>query len=772
MVGKSGAGIHAVRHDVGNDKCKVEYSTIQCGLRRHLKRRFHDLLPHFQRASQTLGVYMYTAGLASNYIVSHNPNVAVDSWKTFYDRVLSGLDGSEKHEIHKAVSKFKHTFGVKLPPHVNFEMRQNESYEMSVAAQQHLKQFGTRLRSYLEHRVVDLQLQQSNQVYMSGAIASQLVQTACAPSDEDYKSALERLETALSKKKFTSDARSIVMQVVEDERTALGALVKQKLYPCNVPDKNLCKLLPHLQRYSNWNLEWCERYKEKDSRKHWNSVCSKAPKPFPLLPMFQLQPRHIHYTWSQFDSFMKWLGGSAHEGGARDLREAVDKDNKLEDSTKPSAKKRKRRTNEEVIIEVVKRWLATTSLGRVRKYAERWRAYAQRRKSTRDIQLKRQALQMETFERLFDLKGIKGKRGRQQVNGREVPKWRLNSFRTDGVQLCLCFVSGCATKTFGINELVDAGYDKLPVPSKPVDVRTVDPGIYRLTEKRKDISPLSNVEQLLLVPIDPGQVKPIQVAEVPAVECDSAKRICDYMSAHKECEWHITDAQWKEGSGRAQFEKGEADCRQRRPEYDTAISALRETRRRCASFVELENHCKVVFSGGCLEALRAQLVTLAQSKIRWTRTRRTVSYISKVADRIFDRASRRRNDILPKDQHQTRVAFMGDGTFGHQKGHAPVPKKKLVRSLAVRGPTVIMDEYNTSKMCPCGTSELKNVHESHRLCCHKTVGLDGPCCVECSLGAENMDRDVLAIINFLLCARCALDGKERPDHLRGPWRFQ
>ena len=291
--------------------------------------------------------------------------------------------------------------------------------------------------------------------------------------------------------------------------------------------------------------------------------------------------------------------------------------------------------------------------------------------------------------------------------------------------------------------------------------------------KRQDISPLSNVEQLLLVPIDPGQVKPIQVAEVPAVECDSAKRICDYMSAHKECEWHITDVEWKEGSGRAQFEKGEADCRQQQPEYDIAISALRETRKRCASFAELENHCKIVFSGNHLQALRAQLVTLAQSKIRWARTRRTVSHISKVADRIFDRASRRRNHgIPPKDRHQTRVAFMGDGTFGHRKGHAPVPKKKLIRSLAVRGPTVVMDEYNTSKMCPCGTSELKNVHESHRLRCHKTVGLGGPCCVECSLGAENMDRDVLAIINFLLCARCALDGKERPDHLRGPWRFQ
>ena len=95
MVGKSGAAIEAVRCDVGNDKCKVEYSTIQCGLRRHLKRCFHDLLPHFQCASQTLGVYMYTAGLASNYIVSRNPDINVNLWKTFYDGVVHEGGASE-----------------------------------------------------------------------------------------------------------------------------------------------------------------------------------------------------------------------------------------------------------------------------------------------------------------------------------------------------------------------------------------------------------------------------------------------------------------------------------------------------------------------------------------------------------------------------------------------------------------------------------------------------------------------------------------------------
>ena len=73
----------------------------------------------------------------------------------------------------------------------------------------------------------------------------------------------------------------------------------------------------------------------------------------------------------------------------------------------------------------------------------------------------------------------------------------------------------------------------------------------------------------------------------------------------------------------------------------------------------------------------------------------------------------------------------------------------------------MLDEFYTSKQCPCGTSERQednaNIQDyiNCRPRCHKTVGLDGPCCVECSLGKEKMDRDVLAI-NFLLCVVAAL----------------
>ena len=109
------------------------------------------------------------------------------------------------------------------------------------------------------------------------------------------------------------------------------------------------------------------------------------------------------------------------------------------------------------------------------------------------------------------------------------------------------------------------------------------------------------------------------------------------------------------------------------------------------------------------------------------------------------------------------------------KGFAPVPKKRLAKILATKGPTIMLDEFYTSKQCPCGTSELQdnaNVPDNAncRPRCHKTVGLDGPCCVECSLCAERMDRDVLAIINFLLCLVAALTGATRPTHLCRPWK--
>ena len=70
-------------------------------------------------------------------------------------------------------------------------------------------------------------------------------------------------------------------------------------------------------------------------------------------------------------------------------------------------------------------------------------------------------------------------------------------------------------------------------------------------------------------------------------------------------------------------------------------------------------------------------------------------------------------------------------------------------------------------MCPCGTSILQNADTSKgcRLRCHTTAGSDHPCCIESIIGADKMDRDVLAVMNLTMCAQHALLGLDRPTHL-------
>ena len=82
-------------------------------------------------------------------------------------------------------------------------------------------------------------------------------------------------------------------------------------------------------------------------------------------------------------------------------------------------------------------------------------------------------------------------------------------------------------------------------------------------------------------------------------------------------------------------------------------------------------------------------------------------------------------------------------------------------SSATRGLTFLLDEYKTSKMCPCGHDELKTT--GYRFRAHKSDGAGCPLVTR--LGARSCDRDALASLNMVSCALCALAGRTRPEHL-------
>ena len=132
-----------------------------------------------------------------------------------------------------------------------------------------------------------------------------------------------------------------------------------------------------------------------------------------------------------------------------------------------------------------------------------------------------------------------------------------------------------------------------------------------------------------------------------------------------------------------------------------------------------------------------------------------------------------------------RLIFFGDGTFScTMKGNPSIPKKKLLKRLSVQGPTILIDEYRTSKQCPCGQSELftpstsskdgsrSDPVERFRVRVHKT---DGGECDILRIGNRSgrdlrsprviKDRDELACMNMLLIAESAIKHSCWPSHL-------
>ena len=759
MVGCKGAALSILKEE--DPTGKVRFSTIQCGMSRTLKMNCHSLIPLFQTASHIIGQYVHIVGLASNWLMVQKPDRKIEDWKHFYDQVFTAVEGG-KNCYTDDVQLFLSSIQDKLPPKVDFEMRQEQTSEMSESAKLHLKSFWSRLVAYLKYRVLDLQIQRLGVIVCQTISGEELCR--CLQSDQQVTIEMRK---KLSKLPTTEQSVliSILSDVVREEYVALNGLSIH-----DDKEKVLYKRLVHLQRYSNWNLDCLSRYRDHPTL--WTSY--STPEPFSLLPFFKLQPRLVHYTWSVFyKGFLKW---AQRESGVEkmvdpiseafkpfELKKKPDINSKrwrkiMDEKEKKIKTTKKRKRDDDMSIErfVCDVWSTYGLKHRIRGCAQRWVRFVQERK----FQRAKNHTVLNIMSQLFDLKHVKQ---------RHRSEWKVVSFRTDGVCLCITFATTSVPPAPNVDALVKEGYN-FPELKDKIDIHETKRGIFRLTEHRNDLQTLkSTQERIDIVPLDPGCVKPLQGAVLPSTECTSLDNICTYLSEHEtEALWHITSDDWKKKSGRTSSEKHETYLRHQNPSYNEAIRDLRTKRKKCASADVLSEFCTTMFQH--LNIMVEQLVTVHKSRVRWKQTRETVSWLSKVADKVFGKEKGH-----TKQETVRRVAFLGDGTFKHKRGYAPVPKKKLAKVLATKGLTIMLDEFYTSKQCPCGDSELEDhpdipSTEDLRIRRHKTSGPNGKCCVECTLGESKMDRDVLAITNFLLCVKCALGGESRPNHLCRPWK--
>ena len=407
---------------------------------------------------------------------------------------------------------------------------------------------------------------------------------------------------------------------------------------------------------------------------------------------------------------------------------------------------------------------------------------------------------------LFDLSKRNSKsrntnHGRRSIRGvlrRTGPsQWRLVCFRTNGVQCSLTFATGLIDSAPGVAGLFEKGYSGVTQPDEPFDVSSPGArGVYRLTQTRCDIRPLDSSKtcNVLLTAVDPGQKRPVQTATVPASCAPNAATIAENAAYS-----HITSEAWMRESGRLAAQSHETERRKMHTAYGTALDSISKCRRRCADAELLSDYSDAMLK--TLVTRCCELLTHHRSHQRWKRTRSLQKHLSRVADSMFGRSSHRperreptlRSTLLGTDERECllarlrllrrekrqctthRVVFFGDGTFGHLRGNASVPKKTLVRELGVRGPTVLIDEYCTSKYCPCGHElcDSKAAHpqaqgdlttppirEAGRVRVHKTIGDDS-----CEVLAHRNDRDELAATNMLLTALRVLKGSTWPAHL-------
>ena len=378
----------------------------------------------------------------------------------------------------------------------------------------------------------------------------------------------------------------------------------------------------------------------------------------------------------------------------------------------------------------------------------------------------------DAFQHIFDLSRVKGVR-----NG----AWRLVAFRTDGIKCTLTFAShkGAYPPFHGAPELLEPGYGAIPQPSERVDVCREKRGLYRVNEKRNDLAflPAEQRSNIELCVVDPGFCRVVQCGILPA-STDATPLSVASAIANDGGRWHLTQDEWMASSGRLRLYEAEAGRRRECPVYEDAITALSQTRKRTANPATFRAYCRVLVER--YRTLWGELTHVDRSHLRWQADKALQRFMARVANRMFRSESRRlhRHDTHPDERAKLRaslrtasegggktVVFFGDGAFGAtRKGKQSIPKKKLLKVLAATGVTVLLGEYNTSKMCPCGMDALYTPRCTNglRVRVHKTTG------DKCSVLDVVDNRDEVATVQFGCAALRCLQGQCWPEHLCRP----
>lgn len=349
------------------------------------------------------------------------------------------------------------------------------------------------------------------------------------------------------------------------------------------------------------------------------------------------------------------------------------------------------------------------------------------------------------------------------VSGVRRKGYKVSGFRSDGFQVHLSFIALANNKPVPTNtdKLKDAGYD-FPKPTMKVVSTCSKPGVFTVSEKRVDAKkvPVDERAAVRTTVIDPGCVDVVSVRTTNLETTSPSDILKD--STH----WALSSEDYTTASGTS-IQTGREAKRRSRPGYREALRDEDKGRSKTANLDSLLVYTKWV--GRHFEAMYREKNTNGRRRTRFITSRLLQGTIDKLANRIVDSGK----SEFPSTT--SNVVFFGNGSFKAMRGTAPVPRKKLVRALAMRTTVFMLDEFRTSKMCPGGCGSLMEDVEGDggyrmRRCSNVSDAGFALTPTNCSLWAENStpfvcNRDESATINMTKCCHASLCGRPRPPTL-------
>ena len=279
--------------------------------------------------------------------------------------------------------------------------------------------------------------------------------------------------------------------------------------------------------------------------------------------------------------------------------------------------------------------------------------------------------------------------------------------------------------------MFDRGFTgfKKSKPLEEVNVGDISNGIYVFGKKDIHLKDCE-LDNYIFVGIDPGRNKPVSACQIDGanipVDWNDEKRI-DVLDKSISQNVFISNDEYRLLTGSKQQEEYEK-CR-RIGKYQKALSSFADTVCKSGILSVTSSYYKVRLR--TWNVIRKEIFHRARTCYKFISFKKRQKALAYFAKGIIADAKRK-----AFEENKKLIVFFGNGSFSPGgSGYASVPRKPFIKELGIQCPTIITNEFRTSKISPISFQLLKNNK--------KTKSLNGDRLRQCITDPEAPDAPMV-----------------------------